>query len=588
MRMLPTVSDIMLERLVAWGVRTIYGYGGEGSSGLESALTRANDRVRWVRTSDEQAAAAMAFAHAKLTGELGACLATSSSGAVHLLTGLHAAHTEHAAVVAILGQSARMTGVDYHQDVDLHTLLSEVAPHRVHECQHPEQIRHVTDRALRIALAERAISCLVVDVELQDQAATAASAHPGYPSAGTGFHVSNVVPAHRDLQQAAALLDGAARVAMLVGAGALNATSEVMAVAAVLGAGVAKALLGKAVLPDELPYVTGALGLLGTQPSLQMMKQCDALLVVGSSFPYIDFLPDPGQAATIQIDISPRVLGSRYPVDIALHGDAALTLRALLPLLHRRHDREWRDSIEGWVAAWWQLLERRAHTEAIPINPQRVFWELSPRLPADAIVTADSGSCANWWARDLKVRAGMIASLSGNLATPGPALSYAVAAKFAFPNRPVIAAIGDGAFQLFGNGALTTITSHCKQWPDHRLVVVVLNTGDLGMMRWEQRMTAVPPKLDGFGDAHEFPYARYANLIGLQGIGVDRPDRIGPALDWALSADRPTVVEIHVDPAIHPVPPHIPVEQARQLLNAIIHGEPDHSGRIPGSRTISA
>ncbi|MGE0547404.1 MAG: thiamine pyrophosphate-requiring protein [Kofleriaceae bacterium] len=582
--MASTVSDVVLERLAAWGVRTIYGYGGEGSSGLEAALARARDRVRWVRTADEQAAAFMAFAHAKITGELGACIATSSSGAIHLLDGLHAAHSDHAAVIVLIGQSSRTVGSDYHKDIELRRLLTEVAPQRVNECQHPEHARHVTDRALRVALAEHTTTCLVVAQDIQDQPAE--PSHPGHAPSSPGFHPSNVVPAQRDLQEAAALLDAGSRVAMLVGAGALNATSEVMAVAAVLGAGVAKALLGKAVVPDELPYVTGALGLLGTQPSLEMMKQCDTLLVVGSSFPYVDVLPDPGQAAIVQIDITPRMLGSRYPVDITLHGDAALTLRALLPLLHRRHDGRWRDRIESWVAAWWQLLERRAHTEAVPINPQRVFWELSPRLPADAVITADSGSCANWWARDLKVRAGMIASLSGNLATMSPALSYAVAAKFAYPNRPVIATIGDGAFQLFGNGALTTIANHCKDWADHRLVVVVLNSGDLGVMRWDQRMTADPRNLDAFGDAHEFPYARYANLIGLQGIGVDRPDRIGPAFDWALSADRPTVVELHVDPAIHPVPPHIPVERARQLLNTIIHGGPDQLGG--GSRTISA
>jgi pyruvate dehydrogenase (quinone) len=371
------------------------------------------------------------------------------------------------------------------------------------------------------------------------------------------------------------VLNAGKKVAMLVGAGALAATSEVIAVAEVLGAGCAKALLGKAALPDDLPFVTGSIGLLGTKATHEMMKACDTLLMVGSSFPYIEYLPEEGQARGVQIDVSPRMLGLRYPMAVSLHGDAALTLRALLPRLTRKADRAWREQVEAWVADWWKILEARAMATADPINPQRVFWELSPRLPDNTILTADSGSCAAWWARDLKMRPGMIASLSGNLATMGPAIPYAAAAKFAHPDRPVIATIGDGAMQMLGNSELVTIAAHYKEWPDPRFVVIVLNNGDLNMVTWEQRVMAGMPKFEASQDLPPFPYARYAKLVGLEGIEVDAPDQLGTALDQALASPRPCVVEVHTDPEVPPLPPHISLEQAKQFLGSLIHGDPN-------------
>jgi pyruvate dehydrogenase (quinone) len=348
-----------------------------------------------------------------------------------------------------------------------------------------------------------------------------------------------------------------------------------MATAEALGAGVAKALLGKAVLADDLPYVTGSIGLLGTKPTYEMMKDCDTLLMIGSSFPYIEYLPEEGQAKAVQIDIAPRMLGLRYPMDVNLHGDAAVTLRALLPLLQHKDERKWRAKIEEWVRDWWKVLEERAMTDANPVNPQRVFHELSPRLPDRVILTADSGSCASWWARDLKVRPGMMASLSGNLATMGPAVPYAAAAKFAYPDRPVIAAIGDGAMQMLGNSELITIAASYKDWQDPRLVVIVLNNGDLNMVTWEQRVMAGMPKFEPSQEVPSFPYARYAQLVGLDGIEVDKPEQIGAALDRALAATKPTVIEVHVDPEVPPLPPHITFDQAKNLIAALFHGDPN-------------
>jgi pyruvate dehydrogenase (quinone) len=576
-RMAQTVSDLMIQRLYAWGVRTIYGYPGDGINGLMAALERAEGRIRFIQTRHEESAAFMACAHAKFTGEVGVCLATSGPGAIHLLNGLYDAQMDHQPVVAIVGQSARTAmGSDYQQEVDLHSLFKDVAHHYVHDCMHATQARHLIDRAVRIAFAERTVTCVIVPHDVQEEDAVAHPPHEhNVTLSGLGHERAEIVPSDRALDAAAEVLNEGKRVAILVGAGALGAATEVMTIAEALGAGVAKALLGKAVLADNLPYVTGSIGLLGTKATHEMMKACDTLLMIGSSFPYIEYLPEEGQAKAVQIDVSPRMLGLRYPMTVNLHGDAALTLRALLPRLRPKQDRAWREKIEEWVADWWKVLEARAMTDATPINPQRVFWELSPRLPDRTILTADSGSCAAWWARDLKMRPGMIASLSGNLATMGPAIPYAAAAKFAHPDRPVVAAIGDGAMQMLGNSELITIATHYKEWADPRLVVVVLNNGDLNMVTWEQRVMAGMPKFEASQDVPSFPYARYAQLVGLDGIEVDKPEDVGPALDRAFAATRPTVVELHVDPEVAPLPPHITIEQAKNFLASLVHGDPN-------------
>ncbi|MBV8053710.1 MAG: thiamine pyrophosphate-requiring protein, partial [Deltaproteobacteria bacterium] len=381
-------------------------------------------------------------------------------------------------------------------------------------------------------------------------------------------------------QRAADLLNAGEKVAMLVGAGALHASDEVCEVAEILGAGVAKALLGKAALPDALPFVTGPIGLLGTKPSYDMMMDCDSLLMIGTSFPYSEFLPKEDQARGVQIDINGRMLGLRFPTEVNLVGDARETLRLLIPYLKRKNDRSWREIIEQNIAKWWQVLEARAMSDAKPINPQRVFWELSPRLPENCILTSDSGSAANWFARDLKIRSGMMASLSGNLATMGPGVPYAIAAKFCFPERVAIALVGDGAMQMNGINGLITIAKYWHEWSNPRLIVLVLHNNDLNQVTWELRVMTGDPKFEASQDVPDFPYACYAESLGLKGIRVDRPDHVAAAWDEALAADRPCVVEAITDPDVPPLPPHITLEEARKFASTLFKGDPNERGII--------
>lgn len=573
-----SVSDHLLERVAANGVRRIYGYPGDGINGIMGAMHRAGGAIdddgplELIQVRHEEMAAFMACAHAKFTGEVGVCLATSGPGAIHLLNGLYDAKLDHQPVVAIVGQQAMTAlGGDYQQEVDLVSLFKDVAHEYVHMATDPAQIRHLVDRAFRIARAERTVTCLIIPNDLQEMDAVpdAPRAH-GTVHSGPGYSDPAVVPADDALRRAAEILNAGERVAILVGQGALHATDEVIEVAELLGAGVAKALLGKAVLPDDLPYVTGSIGLLGTKPSWDLMQDCDTLLMIGSSFPYSEFLPEEGAARGVQIDIDARMIGMRYPMEANLVGDSAQTLRALLPLLKRKEDRPWRETVESNVSEWWKVLEARAMNPGDPINPQRVFWELSSRLPDNCILSADSGSSANWYARDLKIRRGMKASLSGTLATMGPGVPYAIAAKFAFPDRVAIALVGDGAMQMNGNSELVTICKYWRRWSDPRLIVLVLNNRDLNQVTWEQRAMSGDPKFDAAQGLPDFPYAAYAELIGLRGIRVESPDDIGPAWDAALSADRPVVIEAVTDPEIASLPPHITFEQAKSLTSALL------------------
>jgi pyruvate dehydrogenase (quinone) len=580
--MAETVGQFLLERLRAWGVRRIYGYPGDGINGIMSAFHDVPE-LEFVQVRHEEMAAFMACAHAKFTGELGVCLATSGPGAIHLLNGLYDARLDHQPVLAIVGQSARAAiGGDYQQEVDLPSLFKDVAREFVHTLMVPEQTRHLVDRAVRIALAERTVTCIVVPHDVQDEQME----EPGHEHStihsgiGEGWLPPRVIPRDTDLQKAAAVLNAGSKVAMLVGSGARGAVAEITQVADVLGAGVAKALLGKDVLPDDLPWVTGPIGLLGSKPSWDLMMECDTLLVVGSSFPYPEFLPKEGQARGVQIDIDGRMLSIRYPMEVALVGDAVDTLRALLPFLRPKEDRGWRRRIEEEVARWWRVLEKRAMQPANPVNPQRVYWELSPRLPDRCILTADSGSSASWFARDLRIRPGMRASLSGNLATMGPGVPYAIAAKFAFPDRVALALVGDGAMQMNGMNELITIAKYWSSWKDPRLVVLVLNNRDLNMVTWEQRAMAGDPKLVASQAIPDVGYAEFARDLGLGGVRVERPEDVGRAWDAALAADRPFVVEAVTDPEVPMTPPHITGEQARSLLASILRGDPARGAMI--------
>jgi pyruvate dehydrogenase (quinone) len=572
------VGDFLVRRLADWGVKRIYGYPGDGINGIMGALDRASDRIDFIQVRHEEMSAFMACGHAKFTGEVGVCLATSGPGAIHLLNGLYDAKLDHQPVVAIVGQQARAAlGGHYQQEVDLLTLFKDVAHEYVHMVVDPEQVRHLVDRALRIAQAERTVTCIIVpnDVQTMDAVEQPEHAH-GTIHSSVGYAPPRVVPHDDELRRAAELLNAGERVAMLVGQGALHATDEVIEVAELLGAGVAKALLGKAAVPDDLPFVTGAIGLLGTKPSYDLMMGCDTLLMVGSSFPYSEFLPEEGKARGVQVDIDGRMIGIRYPMEVHLVGDSVETLSALIPQLERKADRSWREEIEENVADWWQLMEERAMIEADPINPQRVFWELSPRLPENCILTSDSGSAANWFARDLKLRRGMMASLSGTLATMGPGVPYAIAAKFAHPDRVAIALVGDGAMQMNGLNELITVAKYWRRWSDPRLVVLVLNNRDLNQVTWEQRALEGDPKFEASQDIPDFPYARFAELVGLKGIRVESPDEIADAWDEVLAADRPAVLEAVTDPEVPPLPPHITFEQARHFVLSVARGD---SGR---------
>ncbi len=576
------VSDFLLQRLAEWGVRRVFGYPGDGINGIMGAFNRDDHGVRFIQARHEEMAAFMACGHAKFTGEVGVCLATSGPGAIHLLNGLYDAKMDHAPVVAIVGQSATTAmGGDYQQEVDLSSLFKDVAHEYVHTVMSPTSLRHLVDRAVRIALAERTVTCVIIPKDVQEMDAVETPPHEhDTVHTSVGFSAPRVIPGEADLSRAAAVLNAGERVAMLVGAGAAGAVDEVIAAADLLGAGVAKALLGRAVVPDDLPFVTGSIGLLGTRPSYEMMRGCDTLFVVGSSFPYPEFLPEEGQAKGVQIELDGRMVGLRYPMDVGLVGDARETLRALIPRLARKQDRSWREKLESARKSWDDLTRERAHLAANPINPQRVFWELSPRLPDDCIITADSGTTATWFATDLKLRRGMMASLSGSLATMGPAVPYAIGAKFAYPDRPVIALVGDGAMQMNGNAELVTIAKYWREWKDPRLVVLVLHNNDLNMVTWEMRAMAGDPKYAASQDLPDFPFAEYATLLGLGGIRVDDPEELANAWTDALAAERPVVLEAVVDPDVPPLPPHITLKQAKAFGMAMLKRDPDEGGVI--------
>ncbi len=578
-----TVSDFIVERLYAWNIRRVFGYPGDGINGVMGALRRAEDKVEFIQVSHEENAAFMACGHAKFTGgEVGVCISTSGPGAIHLLNGLYDAKLDHQPVVAIVGQQARMSlGGDYQQEVDLVSLFKDVAHNYVHMVTEPAQARQVIDRAIRIAKAERTVTCVILpnDVQELDAVEEPPRAH-GSVHTGVGYTIEKPVPPVSELQKAAAVLNEGKKVAILAGIGAAGAPEELKQIADVLGAGIAKALLGRAILPDDLPYVTGAIGLLGTNPSWELMNDCDTLLLIGTGFPYSEFLPKEGQARAVQIDIDAKMVSLRYPTEVNLIGDSQETLKALLPLLQYKEDRSWRETIEKNVADWWKLVEAKAEVSADPVNPQKVVQELSPRLPDRCIVTCDSGSSAGWFARNLKFREGMMASLSGTLATMCPGVPYITAAKLAFPDRIPIALIGDGAMQMLGINGLITIAKYWKRWSDPRLVILVFNNRDLNMVTWEQRVTSGDPEFTGSQDIIDFHFAQYAELLGLKGIKVDKPEDIGAAWDAAFSADRPTLIEAMVDPNVPPLPPHITASQMVKFSKALLQGDAKELGII--------
>jgi pyruvate dehydrogenase (quinone) len=569
-----TAADNLCERLIEWDVNTVYGFPGDGINGLLAALARHRDQLRFVQTRHEEMAAFMACGHAKYTGEVGVCMATSGPGAIHLLNGLYDAKLDHQPVVAIVGQTfVRAIGGAFQQEVKLLQLYSDVAAAFCEQVNEPSSVRHLIDRAMRIAQAEQTVTCVIVPADVQDMDAVEAQPHKTHTvHSGVGYWPARVVPSQDQLNRAAEILNAGERVAMLVGKGALDATDEVTAVADALGAGIAKALLGKASVPDDVPFCTGSIGLLGTKPSWDMMQEADTLLMVGSSFPYSEFLPKEGQVKAVQIDLRGRMLSIRYPMDLALEGDSRASLKALLGLLERKQDRSWQQKIEHNVADWWKLMDEQGEPADRDgrIRPQGLFTALSAQLPDGAILSSDSGSAANWYARHIRIRRGMKAMLSGNLATMVPGVPYAIAAKFAYPDRVAIALVGDGAMQMGGMAEMLTAAKYYRTWSDPRLIVLVLNNEDLNQVTWEQRVMEGDPK---FADSQEVPYvdyAAYAELIGLKGIKLTHSSEIEDGWREALDADRPVVISALSDPNEPPLPPHITVEQAKKFASAVL------------------
>ncbi|OMC39662.1 thiamine pyrophosphate-requiring protein [Mycobacterium sp. IS-1264] len=575
------VSDYLLERLRAWNVEHVFAYPGDGINGILAAWGRADNKPMFIQSRHEEMSAFEAVGYAKFTGRVGVCMATSGPGAIHLLNGLYDAKLDHVPVVAIVGQTNRSAmGGSYQQEVDLLSLYKDVASDYVQMVTVPEQLPNVLDRAIRVALTERTTTALIIPADVQElEYSPPSHAFKMVPSS-LGIEWPAISPDDEAITRAAEVLNEGTKVAMLVGQGAREARDELVEVADLLGAGAAKALLGKDVLPDELPWVTGAIGLLGTRPSYELMRDCDALLTVGSSFPYTQFMPQFGQCKAVQIDVDGRMIGMRYPYSINIVADAKSALRALIPKLRRKEDRSWREGIEANVARWWETMDMEAKVSAHPINPLRLFSELSPQLPDDVIVTADSGSAANWYARNLKFRGNMRGSLSGNLATMGPGVPYAIGAKFAHPQRPVIAFAGDGAMQMNGMAELITIKRYWHEWEDPRLIVAVLHNNDLNQVTWEMRAMAGAPKFVESQALPDVDFAAFAASLGLNALSVKDPEELGDAWRDALSADRPTVMDVFTDPDMPPIPPHATWEQFKAASAAVLGGDEDRRGFV--------
>jgi pyruvate dehydrogenase (quinone) len=576
-RMSQDVADFILDRLRQWGVGQVFGYPGDGINGLVTAFGRADNDPKFVQARHEEMAALAATGYAKFSGEVGVCMATSGPGAIHLLNGLYDAKLDHVPVVAIVGQTARSAmGGSYQQEVDLQALFGDVASDYLVEVNVAEQLPMAVDRAVRTARTQRSPTAVIIPADLQEEPYQAPThAFKQVPSSDPGDFVGRLTPTDDQVAAAADILNAGEKVAILTGQGARSAASEVSAVAELTGAGVAKALLGKDVLPDDLPYVTGSIGLLGTRPSYELMRDCDTLLIVGSNFPYSQFLPEYGAVRAVQIDVDGSAIGMRYPTEVNIVADAKAALGALIPHLRPKSDPSWRQTVERNVDLWWDTIQRQCLLSARPVNPMRVAWELSERLPADAIVTADSGSSTNWYARCVRLRKGMRSSVSGTLATMGCAVPYAIGAKFAHPSRPVIALVGDGAMQMNGLAELLTINRYHDQWTDHRMIICVFHNNDLNQVTWELRAMGGAPKFEESQSLPDLSYADVARSMGMQAISVDSDDAVADAWEQALSFDEPVLLDVRCDPEVPPIPPHATYEEIKNLTSAVLKGDPN-------------
>lgn len=551
-----TVADAIVDRLSTWGVSRVFGYSGDGINGFMGALRRSGGRVEFIQARHEETAAFMAVGHAKYTGGVGVVTSTQGPGAVHLLNGLYDAKLDGVPVVAIVGQQSRtVLGSAYMQEIDLGSLFKDVASQFVQLVSAPEQVPMVLDRAFRTAKATSSPCVVIVPHDIQSAPAPQLGQQHGIVVTSPSWSSAAKTPRDEDLDAAAALLNSSERVALLVGQGARHAFDEVVVVAEKLGAGIATSLLGKPYVDETLPFAVGTMGHLGTTASAHLLGNCDALLIVGSNDPWTEFYPPPGAARAVQIDIDEKKIGNRYPVEVGLAGDAASALTALGRRLEHRPRGQWRSDVEHEVSRWRILAADRAAVPALPVNPERVVRELNGRLPANAQVSVDVGSCVYWYARQLVLPPGVPAHLSGTLASMGCSIPYGIAAKLAHPDRPLVALAGDGAMQMAGVAELATVAHRWQDWEDPRFVVCVFNNRELTEVTWEQRESEGEPRFAASQELPDFPFAGYAELLGLGGIRVEDPELLGDAWEQAFAADRPVVIEVLTDPEIPLLPP---------------------------------
>ena len=566
--MAESAADVLIDMLHDWGVGIIFGLPGDGINGIMEALRKRQEQIRFVQVRHEESAAFMACGYAKFTGKLGVCLATSGPGGLHLLNGLYDAKLDGQPVLALTGLPYHdLIGTHTQQDVELDKVFADVAKYnvRVMGAEHVQNVAHI---ACRTALAYNGVSHIAFPVDLQDAPVKNKGSKrniPGHTS--EVFARSARLPAEDDLVRAAEILSTGRKVAILAGRGALGATNELEQAADILAAPIVKALLGKAAVPDDSPFTTGQIGLLGTRPSQEVMETCDTLLMVGTAFPYIEFLPKPGQARAVQIELDPMRIGLRYPVEVGLVGDSRRTLQVLLPLLHRTDDRSFLERAQSSMQEWWGLVEERGTRPDVPMKPEVVAWELGKRLRDDAIVCADSGTVATWWARQIRAKRGQMYSLSGMLASMANGLPYAIAAQIAYPDRQCVAFVGDGGFSML----MAELATCVKYKLPVKIVVVKNNT--LGMIKWEQMVFLGNPE---YGcELQPIDFAAFARACGATGFAVEDPAQCGSVLDEALAHPGPVVVEATVDPFVPPMPPKVTVEQAAKFAEALAKGTPN-------------
>lgn len=566
--MATTTSDVIVDTLIRWDVDTVFGIPGDGINGLIEAFRKRRDEIRFIQTRHEESAAFMACGYAKYTGKLGVCCATSGPGGIHLLNGLYDAKLDGAPVLALTGlQFSDLIGTLTQQDVPLDKLFQDVAVfnERVMKSTHA---RNLAVLACRTALARKGVAHITIPVDVQDEAVTESDASKrNIPGHNTDmFEAAVKIPPADHIRRAADLLNAGERVVIMAGRGALGAGDELERVAELTGGVICKALLGKAAVPDDSPYTTGQIGLLGTTPSQEALESCDTLLIVGSSFPYIEFYPAPGQARGVQIDQDPGRIGLRYPVELGLVGDARATLEALIPLLHRNTNRDFLSRAQAGMAEWTALMEQRGQRTDSPMKPQVVALELGRRLADNAIVSCDSGTIATWWARQIPVRKGQMHSLSGNLATMAPGLPYTIAAQLAYPDRPCVAFVGDGGLSMLMAEIATAVKYALP------IKVFVINNRALGQIKWEQMVFLGNPEY--VCDLQAIDFAKVAEACGATGITVRKAEECGSLVEAALKHPGPVVVDCIVDPHEPPMPPKVKPAQALHFAEALVRGTP--------------